>query len=470
MSAELERLLERVAREWCGGNAEKERMWRGLAGQATGITGAGGWRALRAPGRVNLIGEHTDYNGLPVMPLALEREIAVLFRPSDTPEVRLSSAGGAYPEIRFQAVDPVPPGTAGDWGNYARAAVQALLARTGQKSLKGFQAVVGGDLPAGGGLSSSSALVVAMALACDDVNALAIPPEEMAELMATGEHYVGTQGGGMDQAICLLGRKGCALKIEFHPLRVEPVPLPAGVTVIVADTLVKAEKSAGARQQFNTRAAECRLAVALVNRAKGTSYRLLADLYRDALDPVEALCSCIRDAPYSLADLATDLGLSENEIQSRYLAQRDGNALPEPPGGFRPLARALHVVEEARRVYLAADAMRAGDSAALGRLMDASHESGRDLYEVTCPELDALADIARKAGAHGARWTGAGFGGCVVALAQEEDIAAILDEMAGRYYRDWLPRRRPDVSMPEELSRALFTTRPAEGAAILRPD
>lgn len=468
MSPELETLLERVTHEWCAGSAAKERMWRALADEAA-RDGGSGWLALRAPGRVNLIGEHTDYNGLPVMPLALEREIAVLFRPLETPEVRLSSAGGAYPPRAFTAEDPIPPGPAGDWGNYARAAVQALLARSGQRSLRGFRAVVGGDLPAGGGLSSSSALVVAMALACDRANGLGIPPAEMAELMAAGEHYVGTQGGGMDQAICLLGRRGCALKIDFHPLIAEPVPLPAGIRVIVADTLVKAEKSAGMRQSFNTRAAECRLAVALVNRAQGTSFRLLADLCRDYPDPAAVLRSSIRDDPYSLAGLAAGLGISETEVRERYLVQRDGSHLPEPQGGFRPLARALHVVEEARRVTGAARAMRAGDAAGLGRLMDASHASGRDLYEVTCPELDALADIARRAGALGARWTGAGFGGCVVAIAREDRVCALLEETAARYYRDWLPRNRPDIAVPEDLSGALFTTLPADGAAILRP-
>ncbi len=469
MSRGLQQILERVVREWCGANAQKERMWAGLAEEAA-PSGTEGWRALRAPGRVNLIGEHTDYNGLPVMPLALEREIAVLYRPLDSAEVRLRSAGGVYPARTFLSTDPIPPAPAGDWSNYARAAVQALLGRTGEKSLKGFEAVVGGDLPAGGGLSSSSALVVAMALACDEVNALDIPREEMAGLMATGEHYVGTQGGGMDQAICLLAQPGSALKIEFGPLRTEAVPLPDGVTVVVANSLVRAEKSAGARRHFNTRAAECRLAVALVNGKLGTGHRLLADIFRASDDPASVLRSCLRDGPCTLDALAGELGLTPDEVRRRYLSQRDGSVLPEPESGFQPLRRALHVVEEARRVYRAADAMRSGDAAALGRLMDASHASGRDLYEVTCPELDVLTDIAREAGAFGARWTGAGFGGCIVAIVPEHGVEALLEEMSRRYYRDWLPKNRPDIAVPDDQGQAIFPTRPAGAAAVLTPE
>lgn len=336
----------------------------------------------RAPGRVNLIGEHTDYCGLPVFPMALRQSVRILFRAREDAIVRLANVDPRFEPREFEIAPEIPAYSAGDWGNYVKAAAAALGG-------KGLDGVVLGDVPAASGLSSSSALVVASALAFLAVAGTEVGRTELMELCARAERYVGTRSGGMDQAISIGGVRGCAVLIEFEPLKLRPTPVPDDWRFVVANTGIESRKAAGAQATYNTRVRECR--EALVRVAPASSYRDLV-----ARRPVGELL----------------------ELSSAKLAD--------------PLRRRFrHVVTEAARVEDARAAMLEGDLEAFGRLMNASHASLRDDYEVSCEALDRLAARALECGSAGARLTGAGLGGCVVALCRAGRLETVLRGLGG---------------------------------------
>jgi len=356
---------------------------------------------VRAPGRVNLIGEHTDYNGLPVFPLALQLGVELVGRPRADGQVRATNTAARFTASSFALAPRIEPAPAGDWSNYLRAAAQHLVERHGLR--RGLDLTVTSDLPSAAGLSSSSALVVAAALALLEANAVELPRLELMRACAEAERYVGTHSGGMDQAICLAGRRGHALVIDFEPLRFEAVPIPADWRFVVADTGVRAEKSGAARAAYNRCTAECRAALEAFQAAR-------------VVPPGT-------DGPASYAELAAAHGADE-------LCERAARYLPPVL-----LARFRHVLTEAARVRAAREAMQRGDLPGFGRLMDASHASLRDDYRVSCAELDELCSVLRTGGAAGARLTGAGFGGCAVALCREREIEPLLARVEERYLR-----------------------------------
>lgn len=365
------------------------------------------WR-VTAPGRVNLIGEHTDYNGLPVFPIAIDREIRVDFRVLDDPVVRLDSPSARFAPFAFQLKRPIEAAVQGDWSNYVRAAARGLLEH-GISLDRGIEGTVSGDVPIASGLSSSSALVVASALALLKANGGTLPRLELAALMARAERFVGLEGGGMDQAVCLHGVEGHALRIEFDPLRVTPVPVPDGWRWVVASSLVRAEKSAGAREMYNERARQCREALAAsVGAASGGG------------------AAKSRNQAASAATTYRNL-VSEGDLDG--VLRHARRVLP--PVLFR---RFRHVVTEGSRVALAEQAMRDGDMVRFGNLMVRSHESLRDDYEVSTSELDTIVTVALDAGAAGARLTGAGFGGCAVALCDNSSVEPVMEALTVRFY------------------------------------
>ena len=206
---------------------------------------------VEVPGRVNLIGEHIDYLGYPVLPMAISRRLRLDFQPLDGPEVRVQSAD--YGSRQFAWVDKIEPWPAGDFGNYVKAAAQAAGRRWGIAA--GFEGSISSSIPPAAGLSSSSALVIAATIALLKVRGIRPEFQELMEVLPEGEMYVGTRGGGMDHAVCLAGRQGCALRVEFHPVTVKPIPIPAGWAFFVAHSLQRAEKSGAAREDYNQRRA-----------------------------------------------------------------------------------------------------------------------------------------------------------------------------------------------------------------------
>ena len=307
--------------------------------------------AFRAPGRVNLIGDHTDYNEGFVLPIAIDRECVVRFRPRSDDRVRVDGADAA--------------GLA--------AAVVHVLGERGRPPA-GIDAEVSSSVPIGAGLSSSAAFEVALALALCDAAGFELPAEELAVACQQAEHVAtGVPCGIMDQLTSVAGRDGCALLIDCRSLEITPVPLPPDVGVLVVHSGV-------ARALADTAYAERRAA------CEAVAARLGLRSLRDA-------------RPEQVAD--------------------------EP--------RARHVVSENARVLAAADALRDGAVDRLGPLLMESHASLRDDYEVSTPELDALVAALDDAGALGARLTGAGFGGCVVALAPSSELERIADAASGPY-------------------------------------
>ena len=377
----------------------------------------------RAPGRVNLIGEHIDYCGLPVFPMALGRGVRIEFERRADREVRLVNADARFAPSTFTVDTRIPEAPPGDWSNYARAAAQALARRF--PDLRGVDARLQSDLPIAAGLSSSSALVVAMALALLHANEQALPPLELMELLAQGERYVGTAGGGMDQAIILGAQQGCASRIDFRPVRLTPTRVPAGWRFIVAWSLVPAEKSGAAQQAYNERTRQCEEARRLVATRLGQP--------QDITYPALLAAASVEE----LLDAAAP-------TLSGVLARR-----------FR------HVVTEGTRVPQAQAAMAVADVTTFGRLIDASHHSLRDDYEVSHPELDQLVELAREAGAVGARLTGAGFGGSIVALCGVEQVAQVTAALRDRFYA---PR-----GAASDVARHMFVAEPSAGAVVLTP-
>jgi galactokinase len=308
-----------------------------------------------APGRVNLIGEHTDYNEGYVLPAALEMAVAIAARPAT--EERLASA--QVPD----AADHRGPG----WRRYA-SACRSALAEIGVEAPP-LEAVVYSTVPGGSGLSSSAALLVAFVGAWNELLRLALEPEQVAQVAWRAENeFVGVKVGRMDQMASAMGVDGAALFIDMRTLEVEPCRLPGGMEIGVLDTRKPRSVAAG---KYNERVAECARAVEAISKVR----------------PIDAL----RDA--TLEDLRS---VDIDEVARR---------------------RARHVITENRRVLEFRDALKSGDKSALGTLCEESHRSLKEDYEVSVAELDAMARSARAApGCIAARMTGAGFGGCCVAL------------------------------------------------------
>jgi len=357
-----------------------------------------------APGRANLIGEHTDYNLGWVLPVALERVVAIAGRPTTTPALSLYSTHhqryaryALPPDIASAEVDRALPYWAryiqGVWRELARA--NALPPRS---SAVGMMASIAGNVPVGGGLSSSAALEVATATFAQALGAPALPPLALAQACQRAEQWsVGAQVGVMDQAVSRLGRAGHALLLDCRSLHYEYIPfaLP-DIALAVYDTRVPHTL---ATSDYNERRRQCEQAVAL-----------LAPILQH--ETPGRIVTALRDVT------ADDLA-------------RHGGALSETL-----LRRARHVVSENARVLAAVAALRAHDAAALGALLYASHASLRDDYAVSCRELDAVVEIAREVpGVVGARMMGAGFGGNVLALVKQTSLPDVEARLAAEYPR-----------------------------------
>lgn len=342
-----------------------------------------------APGRINLIGDHTDYNLGFVLPCAIDRGIAVAAGRSDSESRAVSrqegvgawSLGGSKPD---------------NWARYPFAVATEMGAYTE------ICATVVSTLPPSGGVSSSAALEVAFATLYNDIESAGLTQLEIAQLCQQAENRtVGVQCGIMDMLASAAGIEGSALLIDTRSLNIEPVPIPEGIVIALLDT-GKSRTLAGSA--YNDRRMDCERAAASVNKA-------------------------------SLRDVK----------EAR---------IPEIPADIRNRAR--HVISENRRVLDFVDALKAKNLPKLGLLMAESHASLRNDYGVSCPELDAMVDAALKAGAIGARLTGAGFGGAAVALVEEQSVTQFLRN-AEQYYRDRVIPFEP----------RLVACRPSRGAQIL---
>jgi galactokinase len=340
---------------------------------------------FRAPGRVNLIGEHTDYNDGFVLPMAIDRAVWMAAALRSDRQVRLRAV--TLERDDAFTLDGLQPDVEAHWSNYVRG-VLALLERAGHR-LQGMDLAYAGDVPIGSGLSSSAAVEVVGATAARHLFGLDISELELAQLCQRAEHeFAGTQCGLMDQLISVAGQEDHALLIDFRHLTWQPIPLPPGMAVVVCDS---GKRRGLVDSAYNERRRECEEGA---RRLGVTALR--------------------------------DLDVAAFEAQA---------------GQLPPLLRkrCRHVVYENDRTVRAAEALRRGDASAFGELMNESHASLRDQYEVSCEELDVMAALAQsQPGCSGARMTGGGFGGCVVALVDRDAVEAFSETVATLYERQTL--------------------------------
>jgi galactokinase len=363
-----------------------------------------------APGRVNIIGEHTDYNGGFVLPMAIERYTVIAAdRPvRDKNQIQFDSTFCNKPAT-LDLARPLKPFPKGSWVNYPAGVVAGFLARGLNPG--SFDAVIHSTVPLGAGLSSSAALEVATATLLETITDRKLDPVEKALLCQKAEHdYAGMPCGIMDQFMSIMGRENHVLLLDCRSLKPELVPMTdPSVAVLIVNTNVKHELT---YSEYSTRRKQCETA------AKILGVPSLRDATPDALKFAK--------------------GKMDKVI-------------------FR---RTRHVISEIERTVHAAEGIRASNWPAVGQLMYASHHSLRDDYEVSCKELDAVVEIAEsiglKGGMIGCRMTGAGFAGCAVALVKTDAIDAISKKLAADY------RKKTGIEA------IIFVSRPAAGAMVIK--
>jgi len=363
-----------------------------------------------APGRVNLIGEHTDYNDGYVFPMAIERYTLIAAdRPNpNTRLIRLYSTHSDKPAL-IDLSQPLKPFARGHWANYPLGVIAGFLAKGLNPG--GFDALIFSTVPLGGGLSSSAALEVAMATLLEIITSQKLEPVEKALLCQKAEHeYAGMPCGIMDQFVSVLGQENRILLLDCRSRQPELVPMTdPSVSVLIINTNVKHELTGS---EYPARRKQCEAAAKFLGVAS------------------------LRDA--------TAEGLEKARSRMDKVVFR----------------RARHVIGEIERTVHVAEGVRASNWVAVGQMMYASHASLRDDYEVSCPELDAVVEIAERVGTeggiYGCRMTGGGFGGCTVALVKTEAVKAISQRISAEYKKK------------TGIEPTIFVTRPAAGAIPIK--
>lgn len=368
---------------------------------------------VRAPGRVNLLGEHVDYNDGFVLPAAIDRAAYIAFSPTTAPHSTLEAVD--FDQQASISAETLPTKTQTDasplpeWGLYPAGVMWALL--EAKIPVVSMNAVYASNVPRGAGLSSSASVEMAFMLAWQTLGGWDLPPMQRALLGQKAENqYVGVNCGIMDQFASVCGVENKLLLLDCRSLEWKTISLPETVSIVVADTGVRRKLTSG---EYNDRRAACEEAARLLQR----------------------------DLPHVKS--LRDVSVKEFDRLAKKLPAEIGR-------------RARHVVEEIGRVEQAETLLEAGDVGNFGRLMNECHVSLRDLYEVSCPELDAMAEIAQSLeGCYGARLTGAGFGGCTVNLVADETVETFIRELANGY--ESKTGLRPEIHL----------TRAANGAELV---
>jgi galactokinase len=365
------------------------------------------WLAA-APGRVNVIGEHTDYNDGFVFPMAIERYTVIAAAPNSSNTIRIQSVLGDKPAV-IDLSQPLKPAPKGTWYNYPLGVIAGFVGR--DIKVGGFDALLHSTVPLGGGLSSSAALEVATATLLESITGKKLDPVEKALLCQKAEHdYAGMPCGIMDQFISVLGQKDHLLLLDCRSRKPELVPMTdPSVALLITNTNVKHELTGG---EYAQRRAQCEQGAKILG------------------------VPSLRDADSARLERARS---KMDDVIYR---------------------RAKHVLGEIERTTHAAEGVRASNWPTVGQLMYASHSSLKNDYEVSCAELDAVVEIAQdigpRGGVYGCRMTGGGFGGCTVALVQADKVDAISQRIAAEYERR------------TKIKPTLFVSRPAAGATVLK--
>lgn len=364
---------------------------------------------VQAPGRVNLIGEHTDYNEGFCLPIAIDRGMRIAWGPNSQTQVRVCNSDATLPAVAIPLQQPLHKEPQTPWYSYIQGCIQVL--QDAGIVLHGCDLALSGDVPMGSGLSSSAALEVATIFALLRASGRAMSPQEVAVLAQRAENtFVGVQCGILDQLSSACCRPGHAMLMDCRSLALQYAPMSEEVAVVIADT---GKRRGLVDSAYNERRAQCEAGAS----ALGVSH--------------------LRDA--------TMQGLMQAHSQGLL------DALAKQ--------RCEHVVAENGRTLAAAACLRSGDMRALGQLMDQSHADLRDKFAVTCDELDAMVMVARALpGCLGSRMTGAGFGGCTVSLVESSQVDAFVPALLAGY------------AAHSSLSAAVYVTAAASGVGIIPPE
>jgi len=456
----------------------------------------------RSPGRVNIIGEHIDYSLYNVLPAAVLVDVLVAVKvgqPSAEPKIKVANTNDTkYPTAEFDIPKEgdVHIGEH-DWSNYFKAglrgSIQTLRKEHGDNfQPKSMDVMIDGNVPAGGGLSSSAAFVCASALAVMAANDHDVSKQDLLDLCIVSERSVGVYSGGMDQAASIFSEKGYLLYCRFVPkFSAEHVPVPAAdpeITFLIAQSFVTSDKAVTAARHYNLRVVEVTLAAVVLAKffnitldpdssSLGFSIRNFqeelmkklghTDLAEDKqLDMmIDIVQKRLTQQPYSRAAVAGILEIEVPALEKAYFSKFDVEG-----DTFMLRQRALHVVEEARRVVAFKDLLSSNASNKLsqdqvqylGHLMNKTQESCRDVYDCSCPEIDHICDIARKSGALGSRLTGAGWGGCTVHLVPQDKVEAVTEALKKEYYNKKFPNLSAD-----KMKDAIVISKPGQGSSLI---
>ncbi|EPE26841.1 Ribosomal protein S5 2-like protein [Glarea lozoyensis ATCC 20868] len=482
--------------------------WQSLMKQFQSNYGHAPQFVSRSPGRVNIIGEHIDYSLYSVLPMAITADALLAVRvveeteKSDYYTIKVANVQGTkFPSHEFK----IPYDTVDidakvhEWTNYfksgLRGALELLRKKRGSAFLKpvSMEILMDGTVPAGGGLSSSAAFVSASALALMYANGeKSVDKKELTELAIVSERAVGVNSGGMDQSASVLSLRGTALFVSFTPnLMAQPVKFPSTtpeLSFVIAQSFVQSNKHVTGPVCYNLRVVECSLAAAYLNAAVNkTAEPLPSDsgplgislngfhrkyFYSTPKSPEEELLELIeltkktltQEQGYTREEIAPVIGMTVEELNERFTS-----TFPVRAEQFKLRQRALHVFSEALRVLEFMSLLRSPTSLdesfnkKLGDLMNATQDSCRDDYECSCPELDKLCSIARKAGSYGSRLTGAGWGGCSVHLVPADKVEAVKQAWEEEYYS------KMDLSA-EQKEAAVVVSKPGSGSVVFDGD
>lgn len=401
-------------------------------------------RACCVPAHVNLLGEHLGHNKLPALGMAAGQQLLVAFAPSESSEIRIAGVGSRFTPLPFKNEPDIAPGEPGEGASLYKAAVARLNDALAPATLPGMRLLVESAFPAGGGPGSSSALVVACAMAYlrvigseldVDIGRLAL-----AELLAEAEPHAGTSGGGVDQAAALMSKRGHATKIDACPLKVEYVPLLDDHIFVACDCREWAAESGASANGHSAVQGTCRLIAALVEKQAKEEFGeeieipYLGELWYGPLCLTDSEASDLIEAALpnrgaTLPQLADRIGLSVEMIREQWLGET-----AEPADGFPLRATARHLVSEYKRVEMGRDLLLAQDGEGFGELMNTSHRSCAENCGINSPPLDALVAAAQKAGALGSRMIGAAMGGYTVSLIPANAMAAFTTTLKTSFY------------------------------------
>ncbi|XP_058212259.1 galactokinase-like [Rhododendron vialii] len=447
----------------------------------------------RSPGRVNLIGEHIDYEGYSVLPMAIRQDTIVAIRKRDVGDseklLRIANVSEKY----SLCIYPADPDQDIDlrnhkWGHYFLCGYKGYFEYVKSKGLEvgvpvGLDVMVDGIVPTGSGLSSSAAFVCSSTIAIMAAFDVNLPKKEIAQLTCECERHIGTQSGGMDQAISVMAQSGFAELIDFNPVRATDVQLPAGGSFVIANSLAESQKAITAATNYNNRVVECRLAAIVLGIKLGmkpqeaiSEVKTLSDVEglcvsfsgnRGSSDPVIAVKELLSEEPYTADDIEK---ITEEDLQSIFANSPTSLDVLKAAEHFKLFQRASHVYSEAKRVHAFKDTVSSNLSEEdilrnLGNLMNESHSSCSILYECSCPELEELVKVCRDNGALGARLTGAGWGGCAVALVKESIVPQFILNLKEQFYQSRIDK---GVINKNDLGLYVFASKPSSGAAIFK--